>query len=137
MGGRNLMNVAWVRGFALTLAVMAMTLKIVVPAGFMADTSGHGSAPLVLCTAQGMMVVDAADLAHDTSKSPAPTKHKADVPCAFAGHGVSGLIAAPLWIGASETVAYLTAPALTTPDVMPGRGLAAPPPPARGPPLSI
>lgn len=137
MGGRTLMNTAWVRGLALTLTVMAIALKVMIPSGFMADTSGHGSAPLVLCTAQGMVLVDAADLAHDTSKSPAPTKHKADLPCAFAGHGVSGLISAPLSTATITSIAYLAAPALASPDVTPGRGLAAPPPPARGPPLSI
>lgn len=137
MGGRNLMNAAWVRGLALSLAVMAMALKVMIPAGFMAGPSGPGAAPLVLCTAQGMTVVDPSDLVSHDAKDPAPGKSKSDAPCAFAGHGVSGLLVDPLASASVETVAYLTMLPLTTPEVTPGRGLAAPPPPARGPPLSI
>jgi hypothetical protein len=131
------MNAAWVRGLALSLAVMAITLKIMIPAGFMAGPSSLGSAPLVLCTAQGMMLVDPSDLPSQDPTNPAPGKSSSDVPCAFAGHGVSGLIANTLATGAVETVAYLAARPLATQNVTPGRGLAAPPPPARGPPLSI
>jgi hypothetical protein len=131
------MIAAWVRGFALTLAVIAIAIKVMIPAGFMAGPAGLGTAPLVLCTAQGMMVVEPGDLAGHDARSPAPGKSKPDTPCAFAGHGVSGLLADPLASASVETVAYLTTGPLTTPDVTPGRSLAAPPPPARGPPLSI
>lgn len=125
----------WTR-LAMGLALAAVALRVLVPAGFM--PGGPGEATIVLCSSQGLqtVVVDglsphAPDPAGDHSGEP-----KTDHPCAFAGLAVAftpatGLQAAPiLWSAPAET----EVPALA---VAPGRGLAAPPPPATGPPLSI
>ena len=117
----------------LTMATLAIALKIIIPPGFMAGppTSDLPFA-LVLCTAQGAMIAtDTGD--HDTDKAPA----SADAPCLFAG-----LAAAPpppvlTDAGAIEFVAYDFRPQTVAPDLTPGRGRPAPPLPARGPPTQL
>ena len=65
----------------LTMATLAIALKIIIPPGFMAGppTSDLPFA-LVLCTSQGAMVAGDAG-GHDPDKAPA----SADAPCLFAG----------------------------------------------------
>jgi hypothetical protein len=120
------------RGVVLTLALLALALKVVVPPGFMVGPPTN-SLPfaIVICTAQGAVVVDPGGSHEDGEAS----KH--DAPCVFAGHGLG---AEP-----PERSSHLLRPttiyhpiALTPScEAAPGRGLCAPPPPARGPPLSI
>lgn len=115
------------------LAMVAIGLKILIPPGYMAappKAEGPGF-NLVLCTAQGMIDMTAA------AEDPAPADEDDGAhhsPCIFAGHGVAA--AAPSLLGA-QPVAFQPVTA-ARPDlsdaVAPGRGLAAPPPPARGPP---
>ena len=116
----------------LTMATLAIALKIIIPPGFMAGppTSDLPFA-LVLCTAQGAMIA-AGSGDHDTDQTPA----SADAPCLFAG-----LAAAPPPVltdaGAIEFVAYDFRPQTVAPDLTPGRGRPAPPLPARGPPTQL
>ena len=129
---------AW-RHVYLTLAALALALKVMIPAGFMAAPSAN-SLPfaIVLCTGQGSTVVQPGEtLPHHGGEGHAPAKTSHDSPCAFAGHGVSGPPPSAFDTGQPVFVAY-QAPAPGTPlDLAPGRGLAAPPPPARGPPASL
>src|SRR5258706_2263352 len=70
---------AW-RGVALTLTLLALTLKVLVPPGFMIADAGMPAA-ITPCTGQGPMVLDAS-----ASKAPKlPMHKKAETPCTGAG----------------------------------------------------
>lgn len=120
------------RGVVLTLALLALALKVAIPPGYMVGTASN-SLPfaIVICTAQGAVAVEPGG-SHEQGEA---SKH--DAPCVFAGHGLGA--------GPPEPTSHLLRPSLAyypiapTPscEAAPGRGLCAPPPPARGPPLSI
>ena len=122
------------RSLCALLALCAILTKAAIPAGFMIDAkAAELGIPLVICTAQGAVTLDPDQPlpAHET-----PDKAKAgDSLCVFAGGAAGGV--APQ-VAALTPVAYAdwTAPQPPLPaDLIPGRGLAAPPPlPARGPP---
>jgi hypothetical protein len=121
----------------MTAALLALVLQLMFPAGFMAAEPGqaHGFLPIVICTAQGQSIVDwdAAAIHGKGADHKAPGKSMAA--CPFAGHAVA--VTAPAPIAVSAPVAFAAAAASARPYlVFPGRGLAAPPPPAIGPPLS-
>lgn len=127
---------AWARshrGVVLTLALLALALKVAIPAGYMAGPATN-TLPftIVICTAQGAVEVDPGSSPHDDGAS------RQDAPCVFSGHGLgaappSGDIALAL-----PVVAYHPNSPPPSCEAPPGRGLCAPPPPARGPPpLSI
>lgn len=120
-------------GLWLTLAALALVVKVLVPSGYMVAGPQDGAPfPLVICTAQGAMVLDADAAGGDHDGSPDGSAH--DSPCAFAGAGFAAAppILAELRLPAAASTAR---PALGIRDLAPGRGLAAPPPPARGPPV--
>ena len=125
-----------VRSVCLMLAVIAVALKVAIPVGFMAAAPANDLPfPLVLCTAQGAMVVaPGAPLPGHDDKETGQTKAH-DSPCVFAGHGLGA--PGPNLLDAThvEFVAYhIQGPSAPAVVLAPGRGLAAPPPPARGPP---
>jgi hypothetical protein len=115
-------------GFAV-LALIAVAFRVLIPPGFMIAKTG-GAFPLVICTGHGPL---------DLSNKPDPIHDKTstnDVPCAFAGYAATTPPASVV-VAAATTLAYL-APALDRRrDLVPGRGLAAPPPPSQGPPRSV
>jgi hypothetical protein len=120
---------AWPRSVLMTLALLALAVRVLVPPGYMTPDRPTSGFSLVICTDHGLITLD------DDGKQ-APGKPKGDAPCAFAGG-----MAPP-----APTVAVLTsfegwapAPLRVEPrqDLAPGRGLAAPPPPAIGPPVLI
>ncbi|WP_332772775.1 hypothetical protein [Phenylobacterium sp.] len=124
---------ATTRGIFLMLAALAVALKVMIPAGFMTRTATNDLPfALVLCTDQGAVKVelqtapDHGDVAdHDS-------------PCAFAGHTTAAPAPSPIATGVVEFVAYRRHLAPSAPvDLTPGRGLAAPPLPARGPPSLV
>jgi hypothetical protein len=127
---RDVWRVLW-RDVALTLAVFALALQVLVPSGFMVSNE-DGRGVIVICTGHGPLTVSS-----DDGKAPATPKapnKQSDAPCAFAGHAAP--FTAPL-------LAPLAGPVFIVPQdagprrlasLTPGRGLAAPPPPARGPP---
>jgi hypothetical protein len=122
---------AW-RRVCLTLAALALVLKIAVPPGFMlAQEAGPPS--LVICTGHGPLKI--ADPSHPGR--PAPSPGKSDAPCSGAGN-VSPL-APPLVSPALAAYAVAQAPVggAFGVDLAPGRGLAAPPPPSQAPPFSL
>ena len=118
------------RSVCLTLAVLALARKVLVPQGFMVAVRG-APFPLVICTGHGPLTVTLDQ--HGDPKAPA---HKtSDAPCAFAGN---------LTPTAPSDVAVLAEPYAMVADrlhgdhgvdLAPGRGLAAPPPPSHAPPV--
>lgn len=138
MGGTSNDLVTPWRGIALILATFAIALKLMIPAGFMAAPAGSALAfALVICTDQGLGELKTLTPGGADRHSPdkAPAAH--DKPCVFAGHGAA--LSPPLAMATAATIAY--APVAILPefraDLAPGRGLAAPPPPSRGPPTLL
>ena len=118
---------AW-RRVCMTLAVLALVIKVAVPAGYMVETTADGAPVMVLCTAQGAVMVEG----YGAPARPSQATH--DAPCAFTGHGAAFVATGPLTVGAVEHVAYARLALAPAIEAVPGRGLAAPPLPARGPP---
>ncbi|MFZ5721405.1 MAG: hypothetical protein ACOY5Y_18245 [Pseudomonadota bacterium] len=121
----------------LALASLALALKILTPPGFMiAAPVNEMPFPLVLCTAQGAMTVEpGAPLGDPTDPGHAPQDGSAsDGLCAFAA---SAQLAGPPSHSEPDPVEfanYERPPERSLTHLAPGRGLAAPPLPARGPP---
>ena len=120
------------RGIALILVALALSLRVLVPAGYMVAPTGAGL-PLTLCTGQGP-VTSSHDPAHPApGPEKAPGSHGA---CLFAGTAAAPPPPLP-------QVARTEAPVIAADRppsggwVAPGRGLAAPPPPSRGPPVLL
>jgi hypothetical protein len=117
-------------GWVTALALLALAIQVLVPSGFM--VSAADAAPtVVICTGHGPLLIGA-DPANHPTKAPKP---KPAAACAFAGHGTatgSPLQAPSVAIAFSSAVEVADLKA----DLMPGRGMAAPPPPSRGPPAS-
>ncbi|MES2441785.1 MAG: hypothetical protein V4574_03075 [Pseudomonadota bacterium] len=117
---------------AVALLALALVARVLVPAGWM-PAEGRGLA-ITLCSGGSAVAawVDAAGKVHKGDHQPAGAP---DHPCAFAGLGAPMLggevFPAILPASASDEAASL---ALTPAAV--GRGLAAPPPPATGPPAT-
>ncbi|MGJ3647865.1 DUF2946 family protein [Sphingomonas sp. GlSt437] len=111
--------------YALTL--LALLFKSYVPSGFMVAQGGT----IVICTGIGPMTM--ADPRHD---APAAPDKKSDHCCPFAGNAAPPLPPAtvPLLAMPGPDQARVADAAL---DIVPGRGLAAPPPPSRAPPFSL
>ena len=122
----------------MTLATLAVALKIIIPPGFMAGAPTNDLPfALVLCTDQGTMVVPPGEAlaGHETpDKAPAETH---DSPCVFAGHAVGAPPPNPIEAGIVAFVAYDDRPQASVAHLAPGRGLAGPPLPARGPPALL
>jgi hypothetical protein len=116
----------------MTLAVLALALKVAVPAGFMVEARADAAPAIVLCTAQGAVTLKAADSHHGAPEAPARSAH--DAPCAFTGYGAAFVAAEPLTVGLVEHAAYAPVAPVPAVEAVPGRGLSAPPLPARGPP---
>ncbi|MDP3746888.1 MAG: hypothetical protein Q8Q88_07535 [Phenylobacterium sp.] len=125
---------ATTRGIFMMLAALAVALKVMIPAGFMTRTATNDLPfALVLCTAQGAVAVEPSQAAPEHDDGGDAADH--DSPCAFAGHAATAPAPSPVAIGVVEFVAYRRHVAPIAPvDLAPGRGLAAPPLPARGPP---
>ena len=115
-------------GLGAVLAMLALVLQICVPGGFMV-THETGVPALVICTGHGAFVGIADDHGRP-AKAPAP-QHQGV--CAFAGHGFTTLGDA-VAIRIPTIVAFDIQAVSTPADRAPGRGLAAPPPPAQAPP---
>lgn len=120
---------------ALALAMLAVAVRVLIPAGYM--PGGAGQAAIVLCTSQGLQT---AYLPQDAEKrSPVDDhsgKSQTHHPCAFAS---AAHVFTPQAEAAHVPVLWRaqTSEPAWDPSVAPGRGLAAPPPPSTGPPLQI
>jgi hypothetical protein len=116
--------------FAACLAVMALVLQIAVPAGFM-PARADGRLAIVICTGHGPLLA-----LSDTHGKPEKAPATGGGMCAFAGHG--GVAPAPTPLTLSQSgVVFVVEPSTPAGDLQPGRGLAAPPPPSRGPPIRL
>lgn len=130
------------RGWPIGLALIALCVQLVIPAGFMIGRV-NGAPTLVVCTGHGPIdgsdtmamdghgVMSMGDMGHP----PKAPKKTPDSPCAFAGHGV---VATPAHVPVT-LIAWTRRPrlpAIRAVTLTPGRGLAAPPPPPRGPPTT-
>lgn len=120
-------------------ALLALCVRVLLPAGYMyggLDSSGR-QAFVTLCSENGQIQI-AIDLETGAIKEN-PGDHagggEKHSPCVFAGVTV---IDAPdlLALSVGERI-EIAAPVFTPAFVRPGLGLAAPPPPAIGPPLFI
>jgi hypothetical protein len=111
--------------------MLALTVQVLVPQGFMVARQGERPA-IVICTGHGP-VLSRDDLGGHPAKSP---KAKPDMACGFAGHGL-GLMAGATPLLASAIAWSPPVVAAPNADLAPGRGLAAPPPPSQGPPNPI
>ena len=129
---------AW-RHVFLTLAALALALKVLVPAGMMVSTQPRNELPIpiVLCTAQGVISIEpGAPLSkHGDHDQGGQAKH--DAPCMFAGHGVGAEATTAGDIGRAEFAAYAAVAPAPTQAVSQGRGVSGPPLPARGPPAQL
>lgn len=125
MGGSQTIGRAWALG--LILACFALGLRLVVPAGFMAGVDADGRPTLVICTAGPGQPAGG----HDDHGAPDPDDTAA---CAFAG-AVAGPAPDASSLLTATLAAYVPVAQPLARDLAPGRGLAAPPPPLRGPPL--
>jgi hypothetical protein len=123
---------AGLRRVWLTLAALAILMKILVPPGFMAG--GPTSFPLVLCTGEAAMAADAAMPPHGEQEH-TPDKDVHHAPCVFAGHGLGVPLPSAIQAGGAEFVGFAARPRAFVADLAPGRGLAAPPPFPTGPPI--
>ncbi len=122
----------------LTMATLAIALKIIIPPGFMAGAPTNDLPfALVLCTTQGAMVVDSGGALPTHEDGKGTSDAAKDAPCLFAGLAMAEPPPALTDMGAVEFVAYDYRPQAVTPDVTPGRGRPAPPLPARGPPTQL
>jgi len=112
---------------------MALVMRVLIPSGFMMGEASSGAFAIVICSPDGKQTVSAdwADPAGG-EKAPSDTR-KHDAPCVFAGHGLADA-PPPAMPAAPVRLTLAPAPASPQRHVAPGRGLAAPPPPATGPP---
>ena len=119
----------------LTLACLAVALRILIPPGFMAAAPTNDLPfPIVLCSTQGAITVAAGQPIPSHGDNEPGSAH--DSPCVFAGAAATP---PPASVDTPEP-ALLAAQAPASGLVLglaPGRGLAAPPPPARGPPAPL
>jgi hypothetical protein len=115
--------------------VLALAMRMVMPVGWMPSFAG-GQATITLCTSAGMVEawVDADGNIHKESPQKKSSK---DQPCAFAGLG--GALDLPQFAELGSEMPPLAADTVAFPltQVRIGLGLAAPPPPAIGPPTLI
>jgi hypothetical protein len=114
------------RRWLTTLAALALAMQVLVPQGFMLGADA-GAPGLVICTGHGPL------LSLGDHGKPAKAPKASDAYCAIAALGGG---APPPVLTLPPGPAFTTqAPALARPLVSaPGRGLAAPPPPAQAPP---
>lgn len=121
------------RRAAPVLAVLALTLRVLVPTGVMLAVAPDGGLQMTLCTGQGAVSALPGDLggAPDTGKG-AP-----DSPCAFAGLAVFTPAESVLLPVPAPWPAPAALKGVRADDLHPGLGLPAPPPPKTGPPLLV
>lgn len=133
LGGR----ISWIACLK-TVLVAAFVLRALVPPGYMLETaSAAGGVKIVLCSAHGTIEArydpKTGEITYD--EAPAKKAPAGDQPCAFAA---IAKLAPPSSLAALQlpATARVSAPQIAR-EVIPGRGLVAPPPPATGPPASI
>ena len=122
------------RNIAAALIVLALALRVIIPSGFM-PSSERGFA-LTICTGMDTQTVwmDKSGKLH--KEDPSKGKSVEHQPCAFAGAAMAADVLSADFQVAMAPVA-LAIPVFAKREVSVGAGLAAPPPPAIGPPSYI
>lgn len=118
------------------MVALAVILRLTVLPGYMVSTPSDGAMAVVMCTAQGAVSRPAAPVGQPSTPDDHRDEHPGKISvCPFAAAGVA--LAAPE--PRVDVVAPPPAPPLPSAILvgLPGQGLAAPPPPATGPPFSI
>jgi hypothetical protein len=120
----------------MVLAVLAVGLKVLTPPGFMvAAPTNDLPFAIVICTGNGPLSLEPGQsLADHGGKEQAPGGKIHESPCAFAGLAAAAEPPSALNVAPVQFVAYRAVQIRPVASVAPGRGLAAPPLPARGPP---
>jgi hypothetical protein len=112
-------------------AMVALAFTVFIPPGFMPAMAANGQGlAMVICTGHGPLQLAAAG----DHQGP-PQKSKAGAACPFAAAATAPPPAAPAVFQGEARFAVLTP--FVASDQSPGRGLAAPPPPAIGPPSPV
>lgn len=117
----------------LALLVGALLAHALTPEGWMPAASAAGGIQFTLCPGAGpahVMVQTADGKMHH---KPAGKGRAGDHPCTFAGVGLGDATPPVPTVRTPERLDTL-APLIPAAGAIPGRGLAAPPPPATGPP---
>ena len=115
---------------------LVLLFRLLIPAGYMITPAGAGQPALVLCAAASPAAVDPAPRhGHEGHSDSAPAK-PVDPPCPFAALAAPALPPSPPAAPASPTFAD-SADAAEAAAGRRGPGLAAPPPPATGPPPTV
>lgn len=123
-----------------TLTVLALAVRFAIPAGIMLEKPAEdGDLPaLVLCTSAGMITVKADG--YGIPGKTDPNRHgdsgKSGEPCVFAAVAAHAAPPEPAILELPAPVAT-PAPFWAAVQQRPGEGLAAPPPPATGPPSLV
>jgi len=122
------------RNFAAVFILMALAMRVVIPSGYM-PSSERGFA-LTICAGMDTQTVwmDKSGKLH--KQDPLKGKSVEHQPCAFAGAAMAADFPANALQIAMPPVA-LVVPVFAKREVSIGSGLAAPPPPAIGPPSYI
>jgi hypothetical protein len=110
----------------LALALAAALLRAVVPVGYMPTAHG-GHFEVTICGSDATLALD---LGEDGAAAPG---HE---PCVFSVATLTTAPPAPVALAAPLAVLLAAAPAPAW-ALIPGRGLAAPPPPSHAPPTSV
>lgn len=117
----------------LVLALIALGLRAVTPTGYMVASPG-GAFEVTLCTGHGPATISL-DLGGDPSADkPGGKSAGKDAPCLFAAAATLAPPATPPALSAGPAFAPSETPLFAAVSV--GRGLAAPPPWATGPPAT-
>jgi len=122
------------RNFAAVFVLMALAMRVIIPSGYM-PSSERGFA-LTICADMDTQTVwmDKSGKLH--KEDPSKGKSVEHQPCAFAGAAITAdFPAAAVRIDMAPVA--LAAPVFAKREVSIGSGLAAPPPPAIGPPSYI
>jgi hypothetical protein len=123
---------------ALLLIAAALLMRIAVPGGWMPDASAHGWR-IIPCSGMapaGHAHPAMAGMANhiDAGQAPAKHDHASESPCDFAAAAQAASLPDFVPAPAPGFEARPAVPPARLPDSVPGRGLAAPPPPSTGPP---
>jgi hypothetical protein len=142
------MDMAWKLKSAkagLVLTMLAVLIRVLVPVGFMVATPVNakaGTIAIVLCTAQGQvtafMDADGQIVAADNQSPGHDNENQSSGgDCVFAGGTYSPLTPSIGDLSLAFAVAHDALQSARVSDLVPGRGLAAPPPPATASPILI
>lgn len=122
------------RNIAAAMILLALALRVIIPSGFM-PSSERGFA-LTICTGMDTQTVwmDKSGKLH--KEDPSKGKSVEHQPCAFAGAAMAADVLSADFQIALAPVA-LAIPVFAKREISVGSGLAAPPPPAIGPPSYV